>query len=75
MKTIGSVLRTMILFILLLVLILALVTLLGMLYVKVINLIEQQAVRYVISIIWFGGMAALVMQIGKRGMRRILDRD
>ena len=75
MKTIASVLKTIILFILFVLLILAMITLLGILYVKVINLIDNQTLRYLISIIWFGAMAALVMNLGKKGIRHILDRD
>lgn len=75
MNTFGAVLKTILLFFLLILLVLTLMVLLGMLYVRVINLIPDQAVRYLVSILWFGGMAALVMQIGKKGISRILDRD
>lgn len=75
MKTLAYVLRTIVLFFLLILAMLALVALLGTLYVKVINLIPNQTLRYLLSILWFGAMAALVMNLGKKGMRRILDKD
>lgn len=75
LKTLAYVLRTIVLFFLLILAMLALVALLGTLYVKVINLIPNQTLRYLLSILWFGAMAALVMNLGKKGMRRILDKD
>lgn len=75
MKTFLSVLRTVFLFLLLILFILGVVALLGFLYVKVINLIGNQALRYLLSIIYFGAMAGLVMKLGRKGIAYILDRD
>ena len=75
MKAICSVLKTIILFMLLVVLIIALAALLGVVYVKVVNMISNQTVKFAVSVIWFAIIAGTVLHFGKKGIAYILNRE
>ncbi len=75
MNTLWSVIKTILLFFLLVLLELACLGGMGYLYVRLAELIDNSMLRYLFAIFWFALIVVAAKAIGKFGFSRILNKD